>query len=165
MLKRITRFIEAKLGLKVNTEKSKISRPRETKYLGYTFYYSYSKEVYPPKMHKDSVRKIQRKLKAFTKLNRSISLDERIQQLQYVIRSWVNYFKLGDMVEVLKNLNAKLRSRIRVIIWKHWKKSATRIRNLKKLGPPEEEAKGLTYCRKSYRYIAQSKVVQKSALK
>ena len=65
-------------------------------------------------------------------------------------------------MKVLKRLDEKLRSRMRAIIWKQWKKDMTRIRNLKKLGIPEEEAKGLTYWRKGYRYIAQSKVVQKA---
>ena len=162
VLKSVSRFIEEKLGLKVNAEKSKITRPTQTKYLGYGFYYSSSGKEYRPRSHKDSVKKFQRKLKALTKRSWSISLDERIRQLQYVIRGWVNYFKLGDMMKVLKRLDEKLRSRMRAIIWKQWKKDMTRIRNLKKLGIPEEEAKGLTYCRKGYRYIAQSKVVQKA---
>ena len=162
VLKSISRFIEEKLGLKVNAEKSKITRPTQTQYLGYGFYYSSSGKEYRPRPHKDSVKKFQRKLKALTKRSWSISLDERIRQLQYVIRGWVNYFKLGDMMKILKRLDEKLRSRMRAIIWKQWKKDMTRIRNLKKLGIPEEEAKSLTYCRKGYRYIAQSKVVQKA---
>ncbi|MDR2976954.1 MAG: group II intron reverse transcriptase/maturase, partial [Streptococcaceae bacterium] len=73
-----------------------------------------------------------------------------------------NYFKLGDMKTVLSRIDSKLRSRIRVIIWKQWKKNAKRIRNLVILGIPEEEAKGLTYCRKGYRFIAKSKVVHRA---
>jgi group II intron reverse transcriptase/maturase len=161
VLKSVSFFIEKKLGLKVNAEKSKVSRPWETKYLGFGFYRN-KQGTYRPKPHLKSVQKFQRKLKQLTKRNVSISLDVRIQRLQWLIRGWVNYFKIGDMKSVLGLIDAKLRSRIRVIIWKQWKKNAKRIKSLKQLGIPEEEAKGLTYCRKGYRFIAKSKVVHRA---
>lgn len=60
----------------------------------------------------------------------------------------------------LKVIDEKLRSRIRVIIWKQWKNSYERIRSLKKLGIPEEKTKSLTYCRKGLRYIGCSELLQ-----
>ena len=62
----------------------------------------------------------------------------------------------------LATIDAKLRSRIRVIIWKQWKNNKKRIKSLVQLGIPEEEAKGLTYCRKGYRFIGLSKVVHRA---
>lgn len=162
VLHTITKFIEKKLGLIVNGEKSKISRPTDTKFLGFNFYYDFRVGKYSPKPHDDSFRKFERKLRGLTKRNHSISLDKRITKVNQVIRGWVNYFRIARMKKKLEIIDAKMRSRIRVIIWKQWKTSKKRIRSLKQLGIPEEEAKGLTYCRKGYRYIGNSKVVHRA---
>ena len=162
VLATITDFIERKLGLIVNAEKSKVSRPGSTKFLGFGFYYDYRLKRYQPRPHPISVQKFQLKLKQLTKRNRSISLDDRIIKLNQVIRGWVNYFRIANMKGKLARVDEKLRSRIRVIIWKQWKIPAKQIRSLVQLGVPEEEAKGLTYCRKGYRYIGVSKVVQRA---
>jgi group II intron reverse transcriptase/maturase len=162
ILASITKFIENKLGLLVNAEKSKISRPKDTKFLGFGFYFDFQSKRYEPRPHEDSVRKFQRKLRQLTKRNRSVSLDERIQHLKWTIYGWVNYFRIAKMKSKLNAIDSKLRSRIRVIIWKQWKKNAKRIRCLVQLGIPEEEAKGLTYCRKGYRFIGKSKVVHRA---
>ncbi|GEL78704.1 hypothetical protein TMU01_29390 [Tenuibacillus multivorans] len=162
VLTSITKFIEKKLGLKVNTEKSRISRPRQTKFLGFGFYYDSNKQKFQPRPHRESVQKFQRKLRQLTKRSWSISLDMRIVKLKQVIFGWVNYFKIANMKKVLGRIDEKLRSRLRVIIWKQWKSSKKRIKSLVKLGIPKEEAKGLTYCLKGYRFIARSKVVQRA---
>ncbi|WP_425445465.1 reverse transcriptase domain-containing protein [Virgibacillus ndiopensis] len=160
ILTSISKFIEKKLGLKVNVEKSRISRPNKTKFLGFGFYYDPNKKKFQPRPHGKSIRKFQRKLRQLTKRNWGISLDDRTVKLKQVIFGWVNYFKIANMKKILATIDAKLRSRIRVIIWKHWKNSKKRIKSLVQLDIPKEEAKGLTYCRKGYRFIGLSKVVQ-----
>ena len=162
VMKTIVRFIEEKLGLKVNAEKSKVARPKDLKFLGFGYYYNIENKKYQVKPHLTSVQKFQRKLRKLTKRNWSIRLDYRIVKLKQVIFGWVNYFKIANMKKVMKRIDEKLRSRIRVIIWKHWKKPKKQIKSLIQLGIPEEEAKGLTYCRKGYRYIGLSKVVQRA---
>ncbi|PWU70459.1 group II intron reverse transcriptase/maturase [Gracilibacillus dipsosauri] len=162
VLTSITKFIEKKLGLKVNVEKSRISRPGETKFLGFGFYYDFNKEKFQPRPHEKSIQKFQRKLRKLTKRNLGISLDDRIVKLKQVILGWVNYFKIANMKKALGAVDAKLRSRLRVIIWKQWKNNKKRIKSLIQLGIPEEEAKGLTYCRRGYRFIGLSKVVQRA---
>ncbi|MBL1230212.1 hypothetical protein IW492_13325 [Enterococcus sp. BWB1-3] len=117
---------------------------------------------YQSRPHKDSIKKFQRKLRKLTKRNWSVSLDEIITKLNQVIRGWVNYFHIAKMKGKLVEIDQKLRSRLRVIIWKQWKNNDKRIRSLVQLGIPEEEAKELTYCRKGYRYIGLSKVVQRA---
>ncbi|WP_308418965.1 group II intron maturase-specific domain-containing protein, partial [Virgibacillus oceani] len=119
-----------------------------------------NKKKFQPRPHGKSIRKFQRKLRQLTKRNWGISLDDRIVKLKQVIFGWVNYFKIANMKKILATIDAKLRSRIRVIIWKHWKNSKKRIKSLVQLDIPKEEAKGLTYCRKGYRFIGLSKVVQ-----
>ncbi|ASK64257.1 group II intron reverse transcriptase/maturase [Virgibacillus phasianinus] len=162
VLTSITKFIEKKLGLKVNAEKSKISRPSETKFLGFGYYFDFNKGKFQPRPHESSIQKFQRKLRKLTKRNWSISLDDRIVKLKQVIFGWVNYFKIANMKKALGAIDAKLRSRLRIIIWKQWKNSRKRIKSLVQLGIPKEEAKGLTYCRRGYRFIGLSKVVHKA---
>ncbi|WP_026041366.1 group II intron reverse transcriptase/maturase [Virgibacillus halodenitrificans] len=158
----ITKFIEKKLGLTVNVEKSRISRPTKTKFLGFGFYFDSNQKKFQLRPHPKSIQKFERKLRHLTKRNWSISLDVRIVKLRQVIYGWVNYFKIANMKKVLGVIDAKLRSRLRVIIWKQWKKNKKRIKFLVQLGIPLEEAKGLTFCRKGYRFIGVSKVVHRA---
>lgn len=162
VMKTIVRFIEEKLGLKVNVEKSKVARPKDLKFLGFGYYYDSKNKKYQVKPHLISLRKFQRKLRKLTKRNWSISLDYRIVKLKQVIVGWVNYFRIANMKRAIERIDMKLRSRIRVIIWKQWKVTRKQIKSLIQLGIPEEEAKGLTFCRKGYRYIGLSKVVQRA---
>jgi RNA-directed DNA polymerase len=90
------------------------------------------------------------------------SVDYRILKLKQVIFGWVNYFRIANMKKLTSRIDEKLRSRIRVIIWEQWKVPRKQIKSLTHLGIPEEEARGLTFCRKGYRYIGLSKVVQRA---
>lgn len=162
VMKTIVKFIEEKLGLIVNAEKSRISRPKELKFLGFGYYYNTKNQRYQVKPHLTSIRKFQRKLRQLTKRNWGITLDYRILKLKQVIFGWINYFRIANMKEATKQIDKKLRSRIRVIIWKQWKVPKKQIKSLIQLGIPEEEAKGLTFCRRGYRYIGLSKVVQRA---
>ena len=161
VMESITKFIEKKLGLIVNAEKSKVCRPQQLKFLGYG-YYRNSKGQYRPKPHLKSIQKLKRKLKELTRRSWSISLDNRIKQINYLIHGWVNYFRIADMKKAMQAVDQKLRARIRVVIWKQWKKSKKRIESLVKLGIPLEEAKGLTYCRKGFQFIGHSCVVNRA---
>ncbi|MDR6122388.1 RNA-directed DNA polymerase [Bacillus sp. SLBN-46] len=162
VMKSVVRYIEERLGLIVNVEKSKISRPRELKFLGFGYYYDIKNKRYQAKPHLMSIQKFQKKLRKLTKRNWSIPLDFRLLKLKQVILGWVNYFRIANMKQAISEIDMKLRSRIRVIIWKQWKVPKKQIKSLIRLGVPEEEAKGLTFCRRGYRYIGLSKVVQRA---
>ena len=149
VMESITRFIEKKLGLKVNVEKSKVARPNQIKYLGYGFYYTKT-GIIKPKPHLKSIQKFKRKLKQLTKRSWSISLEERIIKLNQVIRGWINYFKIADMKVNITKIGEHLRRRIRCIIWKQWKTPNNRIRCLMKLGLDKNTARACSYARKSY---------------
>lgn len=149
VMESITKFIEHKLGLKVNVSKSKIARPNGIKYLGFGFYYT-NKGIIRPKPHLKSIQKFRRKLKALTKRNRSISLEERIKKLNQVVRGWINYFRIADMKKSMFKITAHLNRRIRCIIWKQWKVPKKRIESLIKLGCNKEQARALAFSRKSY---------------
>ncbi len=158
VMESITKFIEKKLGLKVNVEKSKVARPNQIKYLGYGFYYTKT-GIIKPKPHLKSIQKFKRKLKQLTKRSYSITLDERIVKLNQVIRGWINYFRVADMKEQLKNITSHLNRRIRCIIWKQWKTCNHRYKCLLKLGISKEKAKRTAYSRASYWHNSMSIVL------
>ena len=158
----ITKFIENKLKLKVNVTKTKVCQPKNLKYLGFGFHKGKRWECIP---HKDSKLKFKRTLKKLTNRSISISLDKRFEELNWTIRGWVNYFRISKMKTFLKEVDEHLRVRIRMIIWKQWKKPKTQIRNLVKCGYSIDEASGLVYCRKGYMFIAHSKILQNAITK
>ena len=155
VLESITKFIEKKLGLKVNAEKSKVTRPTKTKYLGFSFWRD-TKEKWKPKPHLKSYQKIKRKLKQLTCRRISISLDERIKQINYAVRGWVNYFRIANMKNAIEEIDEHLRTRIRVIIWKQWKKASRKEKALLQLGIKPDIAHNLANTSKGYQLVAKT---------
>lgn len=135
----VTKWIENKLGLKVNMTKTKVTKPSHLKYLGFGFVKMGGKWEARP--HQDSVKNFERKLKKLTKRSWSIDMDERIQRLNWVIRGWINYYRIGKMKTHLNRIDGRLRTRMRIVIWKQWKTSQKRYWGLRKLGAPEWMAK------------------------
>lgn len=135
----ITTWIEKKLGLKVNAEKTRVTKPMKLKYLGFGFVKMGNKWEARP--HQDSVKKFERTLKRLTKRSRSISMDERIKRLNWVIRGWINYFRIGKMKTNMMRIDGHLRTRMRIVIWKQWKTNQKRFWGLRKLGAPVWMAK------------------------
>ena len=159
VLNSITKYIEKKLGLKVNAEKSKVTRPHQTKYLGFSFWKSTGGK-WKPKPHIKSYQKLKRKLKTLTNRSWSISLDERIKQINYLVRGWVNYFRIANMKQTLIDIDKHLRTRIRVIIWKQWKKTMRRYKALRQLGVEHEIAFACANTRKGYYQICKTRYIQ-----
>ena len=159
VLASITKFIEKKLGLKVNSEKSKITRPTKTKYLGFSFWKS-PKGQWKPKPHLKSYQKLIRKLKQLTDRSWSISLDNRIKKINYVVRGWVNYFRIANMRQKIIDIDKHLRTRIRVVIWKQWKKTLRRYKALRQLGLTHELAFNCANTRKGYYQICKTTYIQ-----
>lgn len=155
----ITKFIEKKLGLKVNAEKSKVTRPSKTKYLGFSFWKS-PKGQWKPKPHLKSYQKLIGKLKQLTNRSWSISLDNRIKKINYVVRGWVNYYRIANMKSKIMEIDEHLRTRVRVIIWKQWKKITKRYKSLRQLGVSHEIAFNCANTRKGYYQICKSRYIQ-----
>ena len=144
-LNNILPYIEGKLFLKVNREKTCVAHISKVKYLGYTFY---SHKGIRFRVHSKSVEKMKNKLRELTDRNNAWSNEYRIQKLQQFIRGWVNYFKLADMKKLMEETDEWLRHRIRAIYWKQWKKVRTRLRKLRSLNLPKSVVVELANCRK-----------------
>ena len=150
VMESIIRYIEKKLGLRVNATKSKVARLNDIKYLGFGFYQRPRQDKWRPKPHIKSIQKFKRKLKQITKRSYSIPLVNRMRQLNYVIRGWINYFRIADMKGAMQEITSHLNRRIRCLLWKQWKTCKGRMRRLIRLGINKDKAKRLAYSRKSY---------------
>lgn len=159
----VSRFIEKRLGLKVNMTKTKIVRPTKLKYLGFGFWKS--PKGWKCRPHQDSVQSFKRKLKQLTRRRWSIDLTTRIERLNWVIRGWVNYFSLGSMKSIMMQIDERLRTRIRVIIWKQWKKKSRRLWGLLKLGVPKWIADKVSGWGDHYQLVAQKSVLKRAISK
>lgn len=149
----ITDWIERKLGLKVNVEKTKITRPTKLKYLGFGFYKDVKAKEWKCRPHQDSVEKFKHRLKALTIRKHSVTFKTRIQRLNWVIRGWINYFALGSMKTAMTDIDAHLRTRLRVIIWKQWKVPQKRQWGLQKLGIGKDLARQTSYMGDHYQWV------------
>ena len=149
----ITDWIERKLGLKVNAEKTHITRPSKLKYLGFGFYKDFKTKEWKCRPHKVSVQKFKRKLKTLTNRSQNMAFAVRIQQLNWAIRGWINYFAIGSMKTAITDIDAHLRTRLRVIIWKQWKVPKKRQWGLQKLGIEKNLARRTSYMGDHYQWI------------
>ena len=136
VMKSITRYIEEKLGLKVNVSKSKVDKPKGIKYLGFGFYYDSFVKEYRAKPHAKSVAKFKVRMRELTRRSWGVSNSYKIQKLNQLIRGWINYFKIGSMKTLSERLDSNIRYRLRMCIWKHWKTPQNKEKNLVKLGVP-----------------------------
>lgn len=149
----ITKWIEQKLGLKVNTTKTHVSRPSKLKYLGFGFYKSSQTKQWTARPHETSVEKFQRKLKKLCKRSWSISMTDRIAMLNPVTRGWISYFAIGAMKSKMEKIDEHLRTMLRKVIWKQWKTPRKRAWGLRKLGIDNDLAKQTSYCGDRYEWV------------
>lgn len=137
-LENIVPFIEGKLFLKVNREKTNVAHISKVRYLGYAFY-RYRGEC-RFRVHPKSVTKMRNQIRELTSRSNGWGNEYRALKLTQFIRGWVNYFALADVKSQLKKIDEWYRHKIRTIYWKQWKKVKTKFKNLKKLGVEEEKA-------------------------
>lgn len=145
-LEKIIPFIEGKLYLRVNREKTGVAHISKVKYLGYAFY-RYKGEC-RFRVHPKSVEKMRRKIRELTERNNGWGNEYRAMKLAEYVRGWVNYFSLADMKGLLERTDEWIRHRIRAVYWKQWKKVKTRYRMIKKYGLPKWKVQEMANCRK-----------------
>ena len=155
VMRNISRFIEEKLGLKVNMTKSKVDRPGGVKYLGFGFYFDPKAHQFKAKPHARSIAKFKKKMKGLTCRSWGVSNSYKVEKLNQLIRGWINYFKIGSMKMLCKELDSRVRYRLRMCIWKHWKTPQMRAKNLIKLGVSKGYAWSTAYSGSKIAYICQ----------
>lgn len=130
---------------------------RAVKYLGYGFYIYRGEGRL--RIHPKSVQKLKEKIRKVTGRSNGMGIEERKTRLNQTVRGWINYFKLADAKKLLEGLDEWLRSRIRMVTWKRWKKIRTRYENLKRAGSNEEKAWEWANTRKGYWRTAHSPIL------
>jgi group II intron reverse transcriptase/maturase len=145
-MKSTVTYIEEKLFLRVNHEKTGVSDISKINFLGYGFYISKGKCRL--KIHPKSVTKMKNKIRELTKRSNGWGNEYRLARLTQFVRGWVNYFKLADMKQIMLETDKWLRRKIRAIYWKQWNKVKTRYKMIGKYNLPEWKVREMANCRK-----------------
>lgn len=156
----IIRFIEEVLYLRVNKEKTRIGYVQGMKFLGYSFYIR-SGEC-RLSVHCKSYDKFKSGLKKLTGRSNGMGYEKRKSSLRLFICGWLEYFKLADMKTRLQRLDEWYRRRLRMCIWKCWKKTKTRFNNLCKCGIDKRKSWEWSNTRKGYWHIADSFILHRA---
>lgn len=154
----IVEYIEEKLLLKVNREKTKISRPTESTLLGFSFFRNGN--GWEIRIADKSVGRITKKVKDITSRSNGLSEKERIGKIQSIIDGWVNYFAIAKAKSVMKGLDELVRVRLRICQWKAWKRPGTRVRQLLKLGVSKQKSYEWGNSSKGYCRVSHSPILQ-----
>ena len=137
VLASVTRFLERRLKLSVNPDKSAVDRPWKRKYLGYSMTAHKRPRL---KVASASVKRLKSGLREIFRRGRGRSLPKVIDELKPVLRGWANYFRLAETKGVLEDLDGWIRRKLRCILWRQWKRPYARAKNLMKRGLKEERA-------------------------
>lgn len=160
LLESSIKYLEEKLQLKVNREKSRtvsIFAIRNFKYLGFCFGKN-EKGIYI-RVHAKTWKKAKDKLRMLTSRSKCGSIVRSMEKIKVYMRGWLNYYSIADMKNKIEDLNGWLYRRIRMCIWKQWKLPRTRMRKLVGLGVNSHYAATIAYDRKGYWFNAGNKAV------
>jgi RNA-directed DNA polymerase len=133
----IKKYLESKLKLKVNAQKSAVARPWERKFLGY----SVTREKTPRlTVSTESQKRLRDKIREIMRIGRGRSLWQTIQLLNPLLRGWMEYFKLNEPKTKIEELDGWIRRKLRCLLWRQWKRPNTRQKKLEGFGIAKERA-------------------------
>ena len=138
VIESITNFVEKKLKLKINKDKSAVARPHQRKFLGYSFTWHKQPRIRVPK---ETVKRLRAHLKAIFRKGKGRNLQKFISEdLNPIYRGWINYFRLAEVKTFAEDTDKWIRRRLRLILWKQWKRPWTRRKRMIQAGLSEERA-------------------------
>ena len=138
VMESISTYIEKELKLKVNVEKSVVTRPWQTRLLGFTFYHKKGSKGIT--VHRKSISTYKDKIREITCRRKPYPIEDRMMQIRQLNQGWGNYFKLSEAHTVFRELDEWVRSRVRLCYWIQWKQVKTRVKQLEKLGVHPDQA-------------------------
>ena len=160
LLETTQRYLEGKLKLKMNVEKSKVVSVfaiRNFKFLGFAL--GKGKNGIYIRAHAKSLKKAKAKLKELTSRSQGRNVRVVMQKVKVYIRGWLGYFGIASMKKTMQEWDGWLRRRFRSYIWKQWKNPRTRVKNLRKLGMPQWQAYRNGNSQKGYWAVAGSGIL------
>ena len=138
VMKSLTRFLERRLRLRVNAEKSAVARPWERKFLGYSLTWHRQSRL---KVAASSVQRLKEKLREIFRRGRGRNLSRLIEEeLTPLLRGWMNYFRLAEVKGIFEELDGWIRRKLRGVIWRQWKRTIACAKGLMKRGLDEVQA-------------------------
>jgi len=161
VIKSVRKFIENRLRLRINHEKSAVANPADRKFLGFTSYTKTDGTI-GIKLSVKSRMRLKTKLKEMTARSNGDSITERIKRLNRYLMGWLNYYMPADIKTMLNDTLKWLRRRIRMCLWKSWKNIKCRYDNLRKLGLNDDYARKFANSRKGYWRIAGSHILSRT---
>jgi RNA-directed DNA polymerase len=132
----VCRFLTTQLRLKVNESKSAVARPAERKFLGFSISNDGSERRIAPK----ALERFKTRVRELTSRTRGVSVDQLIKPLARYLIGWRGYFGFCQTPQVLSTLDAWIRRRLRMYIWRQWKNSRNRFKELCRRGVPKFQA-------------------------
>lgn len=132
----IRNFLQERLKLKINEQKSAVDRPWKLKFLGFSMYKPKA-GVILIRLARQTIDRVKAKIREITSRNKPVSMAERIKRLNTYLGGWIRYFVLADTPSIFKDIEGWARRRLRMCLWKQWKRVRTRYRELRALGLPE----------------------------
>ena len=160
VMKSCTNFLEVKLRLKVNQDKSKTGSPLKLKFLGFSLYKIRGKTGIRP--HQKSLSRFKETVKKLTSRKQAKPIEEILATLKRYTTGWLGYYSIADMKRRIQALSEWIRRRVRQIFWKQWKKIKTKHDNLERLGVPNSKAWEWANSRLGYWRIAGSWILTTS---
>jgi hypothetical protein len=153
-------YIENKLFLRVNKEKTEVAHVSKVKFLGYGFYRKQGQCRL--RVHPQSASRMKLRIRAITSHSNGKGDAWRKAACGNFIRGWVSYYRLADMRSLLEKVDEWYRRRLRMVIWKQWKRIKTKFANLIKLGIKKAKAWEHANTRKGYWHTANSLILSTS---
>ena len=132
----VRRFLTMKLRLKVNESKSAVARPEERKFLGFTI----SNDGSERRIAAKALDRFKTRVRELTCRTRGVSVDQLIEPLARYLIGWRGYFGFCQTPRVLSNLDARIRRKLRMYIWRQWQNGPNRFKELRRRGVPKFNA-------------------------
>lgn len=159
VMESVTRFVEERLKLKVNRQKSAVDRPWRRKFLGFSFTIEKETRI---RIAPRTIARFKDKIRELTSRSKGISMEKRLEKLNMYLKGWIGYFRLTEAPSILHSLDEWIRRRLRMCLIKQWKRPKTRRRNLVALGIPEGWACLISGSRKGYWRLSNTPQVNKA---
>lgn len=154
VMKSVRGFLEGDLSLRVNEAKSAVDYPQRRKFLGFSFFRR--KGEVKIRLAPQSVQRVKENIREFTNRTRALAMAERIRLLNQKLRGWVTYFALAEVTTIWQELDGWMRRRLRMCLWKQWKRVRTRFRELQAHGLRRKAAWMIANTRKGHWCIAET---------
>ena len=155
VLKSITRFVERKLKLRVNDQKSRVGKISQCKFLGFTFWGKHLR------WHPKALAKFKHQVRLLTGRTWGVSMETKIRELSRYLRGWIHYFGIASGYQKCVELDHWIRRRVRMCYWKQWRKPRTKVRSLIKLGVPVKLAISCGITSKGYWHSAKTEGIHR----